>query len=232
MEPVYVCAALRCRRQLNKTASSQKSVLDTIRETVVTATSKSSTIQLSSVGGLQQQLDSAAASCEAQAAHRLGVKPSALQQALLAHGGDPAVAALQDEVTNMNITLEVPLREFTPVFVRVMSAQADALNELARGCDSAADIQAKQSVHEERAMAKALGAGFPLCLFTLNCALHCQQSSQFRAQLQRILEARVEQFKQWGCFQAANAERTYMASLGIKQQSRGVPQRGMMPARF
>lgn len=199
---------------------------------VARSISSNSPIQVSSVAGLQQQLDAAAASSEAQAAHRLGVKPSVLQRALLAYGSDPAVAQLQAQVTAMNLVLEIPLREFTPIFVRVMSAQADALNSLAKSCTSVAEIQAKQPVQEEQGMLQALEGHFPLCIFTMNCALHCQQSSQFRAQLQRILEARVEQFKQWGCFQAAAAERVYMSSLGIKSQGRGMPQRGMMPGRL
>jgi len=209
----------------------QTGILSSIEEMLARSRRGGSSLQLSAIGGFQEQLDGAAASGEEQACAALKVTATDLRKALLAHSGEPDVAKLQAEVAAMNVCVEIPLKQFTPVFVRVLSAQADAVNDLSQTCTSAKDIEKLQSVHEEQAMVQALGGEAPLCVFTLNCAIHCQQSSQFKAQLQRILAARAEQFKQWGCFEAAAKERAYMQMMGIRQSPQGA-QRGMVPGRF
>ncbi len=179
------------------------------------------------LAALQAKLDAAAAAIEEAVAARVGLAPADLQSAVLAHGADPTVSQLRDEIAALNVQVEIPLRDFTPVFVRVMTAQADALNALSGEMSSPSNLDACQEAEEQQAMKRALDSNIPLEIFKLNCAIHCRASSQFRQQLQRILQARTQQFIQWGCYAAAQRERSYMQLLGLSPsapQSQRSPQ--------
>jgi hypothetical protein len=176
---------------------------------------------------LQSKLTSQALKCESTVLSKLRVSPADLETALESFSNIKSVQEARMVLDSLGRPLVLPLQQFMPVFISVLSAQAEALSCIAGNITPAGSsaLESQFAAAELQAMTGALGVVPSINVFYANCAVHSSENAQFRTQLQRILKARADQFSQWGCHKAAEEELSLLRQLLPQTAKRMLPSR-------